>query len=613
MRAAATTVIAALVAPAFALAQSRTDIPAKPAYRQARSTHIARSARADCAGARSACRDAALWTAYACRSDCGRLADGAAVDSCRADCRTRRAASIALCRAVAEPCAAACAATDVACSAATRTCRAGARDAHLACRTGCADDFRCRIACDRQRAAAVAACAFVAAAVEPGRGDLPDLPSGRPANLAMLLDDAELAVVADADARAATLRSRPLRLWIGRADTDVTVTQVRHAFSFGFPIDFRDYRDAPEDLAFYTGIAVDHTNLMVAETSMKWRLSEPEEGRFTFDLADEELAWAESLGFPVKSHTLLWGNVPPFSSGTGVPVWVREMFANADPPAAEQELLRTFIRRQVETTVQRYRGRVQIWDVTNETLNIFTPFFIDRLGPGIVNDIFGWVNAIDPGAQLVFNEWITEVFTGLPGPSAADVRDRVRELLAAGVPIHAIGQQGHFVPGVVYAGGNADLSQRTRVDDYAHALDTLAEVGLPIHITETNFVAPDEPEARAAQAEAIMRVWWGHPAVEQIVFWGLWNKINARNYLHHGLWDDDGTLTRHGEAVVALLNERWRTRAVLRSDTAGAVELRATLGDYVASWEENGTPVHVRFRLDRGPGTATVAATRKAN
>jgi len=430
---------------------------------------------------------------------------------------------------------------------------------------------------------------------------------GRPADLSVLLDSAEQAVVAAADERAATLRSRPLRLWIGRPGAEVTVTQTRHGFTFGFPMDFRDFQTAPGDLAFYTGIARDHTSLMVAETALKWRLTEPSPGVFSFALADQEMAYAAQQGFRVKGHTLLWGNVPPLSSGTGVPEWVRTQFANPDPTPAERDALRALVQRQVETTVSRYRGRIEIWDVTNETLNPFTPFFIDRLGPGIVNEIFGWVHEIDPGAQLAFNEWISEVFTGLGGATAASVRDRVRELLAAGVPIHAIGQQAHFVPGIVYAGGTADLSRRTRVDDYAVALDTLAEVGLPIHITEANFVAPAEPEARAAQAEAIMRLWWGHPAVEQIVFWGLWNKISARNFLQHGLWDDDGVLTRHGEAIVSLLNDRWRTRAVLTADAQGAVELRATLGDYVASWTENGATVHVRFRVERGPGTAVVA------
>jgi len=263
---------------------------------------------------------------------------------------------------------------------------------------------------------------------------------------------------------------------------------------------------------------------------------------------------------------------------------------------------------EVEAAVGRYRGRIEVWDVTNETLNPFTQWFIQRLGPGIVNDMFAWVRAIDPGCQLVFNEWIREVFTGIGGPTAADVRDRVTALRAAGVPIDAIGQQGHFVPGVVYAGGTADLSQRTRIDDYEAALDTLAQAGVPVHITETNFIAPDEPEKRAAQAEALMRVWWGNPAVEQVVFWALWNEVAARQQLQSGLWDDAGVLTRHGEAVVSLLNDRWRTHATVVADAHGIVELRATLGDYVASWDENGAPVHATFRVDRGPGTATVAA-----
>ena len=71
---------------------------------------------------------------------------------------------------------------------------------------------------------------------------------------------------------------------------------------------------------------------------------------------------------------------------------------------------------------------------------------------------------------------------------------------------------------------------------------------------------------------------------------------------------DFGALTRHGEAVVSLLNDRWRTRAALTSDAHGMVEVRATLGSYVASWEQDGAPVHVEFVMERGPGVARIAA-----
>jgi GH35 family endo-1,4-beta-xylanase len=565
---------------------------------------------ASCNGARMGCVAAAMWASRACQRNCERLGDKTAVATCRADCCTQRRAAEVLCLDVDDPCALACADGAPRCPNDVRTCRRKARRAHRACRAQCADprDMRCLLACDRTRAAAEASCGFVAVRTDAGPGEVPVLPLGRPADLSVLLDDAELAVVAAADKRAETLRSRPLRLWVGRPGTTVTVTQTKHAFTFGFPIDFRELQDRPDDLAFYGSIAAAHTSEMVLETSLKWRVGEPLPGVMSFDLADAELAWGEGLGFHFKGHTLLWGNARPFSTGSGIPDWVLAQFPNATLTPAEQETLRGLLKRRVEAVVGRYRGRIDVWDVTNETLNPFTQWFIQRLGPGIVNDMFAWVRAIDPGSELVFNEWIREVFTGVGGPSAADVRDRVRALRAAGVPIDAIGQQGHFVPGVVYAGGTADLSQRTRIDDYQAALDTLAQAGVPVHITEVNFITPDEPEKRAAQAEALMRVWWGHPAVEQVVFWALWNKVAARQQLQSGLWDDAGALTRHGEAVVSLLNDRWRTHATVVADAHGVVELRVTLGDYVASWDENGRRVHATFRVDRGPGTAKVAA-----
>ncbi|MGB8330462.1 MAG: endo-1,4-beta-xylanase [Polyangiales bacterium] len=162
---------------------------------------------------------------------------------------------------------------------------------------------------------------------------------------------------------------------------------------------------------------------------------EPEPGRLEFGLADSELAWADENGFKVKMHTLLWGNAPPLSTGSGTPTWLREQFPAIDLSEIEKEELRALIRFQAESIVERYRGRIDIYDVTNEMLNPLTGWFSSRLGPGIVDDLFRSVRAIDPGAQLVMNEWIDEVFTGLGGATAADVVNRVFELLATpGLP-----------------------------------------------------------------------------------------------------------------------------------------------------------------------------------
>ncbi|MEM7136387.1 MAG: endo-1,4-beta-xylanase [Myxococcota bacterium] len=567
----------------------------------------------------AACRAAAEFDGSACVRDCGRFPDDSVVASCTSACETESRDGADGCGAVVGVEGLGCAAPS-ACADAAETCREDASDAYDGCSESCGDDptaLRCRIACDKARASDERSCGFSTTPVGDGPVEVVALTTGRPANLEVLLDDAEMAVVEAADARAETFRTRPVRIHIGAPGTEVRLNQTEHGFEFGFPVDFREFRDEPEDLDFYGRIARENTTLMVAETALKWRQLEPEPGRLEFDLGDSELAWADENGFKVKMHTLLWGNAPPFSTGSGTPEWLREQFPDRSPSEEEQAELRSLIRTQAEAVVARYRGRIDIYDVTNETLNPLTSWFADRLGPGIVDDLFRWVRAVDPGAQLVLNEWISEVFTGFEDQGAATaaiVRDRVLELIEAGVPIDAIGQQAHFAPVLLFAGGadldNPDLGEPTRVDDYAEALDTLAEAGLPIHITETTFNVPDEPEARAAHAEAMMRVWWGNEAVEEIVFWSLWNKVAARNQLQHGIYDDtrDGTLTRHGEAILSLLNDRWRTNEVLTSDDDGTVELRATLGEYVAQWEEDGEIRHVTFQVGPGESATTVIA-----
>ncbi|MDX1734836.1 MAG: endo-1,4-beta-xylanase [Halioglobus sp.] len=438
-----------------------------------------------------------------------------------------------------------------------------------------------------------------------GPAALPDLPAGRPADLG-LLEPAEREVVAAADARAAGLRSAPLQLWIDH-DTEITVTQVRHGFTFGFPLELKRFRNLPEDdLQWFGARMAEHFSLAVLESDAKWARVEPAPGERRFEASDENVQWAEDNGFDVKGHTLLWGIPMPLSSAA-LPKWAEEMFPSTSLTPQQREELRAILKSFIQDSVRHHRGRLDYWDVTNETLQQLAQWFIDRLGPGIVNDAFHWAREADPDVALVFNEWIVEVFTGFNSPTAADVRDRVLQLLSEGVPIDALGQQAHFAPTVAFVDPGFDISGRTPIDEYAQALDILAETGLPIHLTETNFISPPEPELRAAQAEALMRLWWGHPAVEMIVFWGPWNKVAGRDEFDVGFWDDERNITRHGEAVFSLLNDRWRTRATLSPDTEGLASVRATYGDYVASWQVGGVEYHARFSVSRDPATQRVA------
>ena len=85
-----------------------------------------------------------------------------------------------------------------------------------------------------------------------------------------------VAEVEAADANADEFRTRLLRLFVGVPGEPVTITQLTHGFEFGFPVDFREFRDEPEDLEFYGEIVyvsplVQAGNRYRVRAAVEWR------------------------------------------------------------------------------------------------------------------------------------------------------------------------------------------------------------------------------------------------------------------------------------------------------------------------------------------------------
>lgn len=520
------------------------------------------------------------------------------------------------------------------CAISLLECHSESRDKRAQRRGQCRqnDDADTRSGCQGESSVGFKGCAVTLVPARQGLAPVPQLPAGTPADMS-LLDPAERAVIEAADRRAAAVRNRELVLRVaGRRRVPVRIVQTHHAFGFGFPIDKRNFDGDPEGLAFFESITRDQFDLAVLSSNAKWARVEPvrfPDPEYNYDLVDADVEWAvEDNDFEVKGHTLMWG-ISPLITDSGVPPWLVGAYGVFPQPLLGED--RTFVRERLKAHVvgimQRYDDVIATWDVTNETLQPLGKWFeLAFAGEDIVSQMYQWAREAKPDATLVFNEWIDEVFTGLDvteyglppvlgtAPTAADVRDRVIELLDQGVPIDVLGQQAHFAPAAAFApevlrellGLEFDLDGRTQIDDYAVALDTLAETGLPIHITETNFIAPQDPELRAAHAEGLMRVWWGHPSVQRIVFWGPWNAVAGRREFDVGLWDDAGELSRHGEAVLSLINDRWRTDVTVTPHWRRAVRLEAVRGDYATQWSVKGEPVYATFSVARGDGARRV-------
>jgi hypothetical protein len=133
---------------------------------------------------------------------------------------------------------------------------------------------------------------------------------------------------------------------------------------------------------------------------------------------------------------------------------------------------------------------------------------------------------------------------------------------------------------------------------YARALDIIAEAGVPIHITEINVFTPEDQQVRAAHLAGAMRLWWGHPGVAQFGFWSLWNGVSGKSDYDVGLYDDEKQITPMGQAVMHLLNDRWRTRTTTTVGADGALSLPAAAGEYLVQWTLRSC---LRAQLGRNP------------
>ncbi len=264
------------------------------------------------------------------------------------------------------------------------------------------------------------------------------------------------------------------------------------------------------------------------ENVMKWAVLEPERGKLDWAAADRLVDFAVDHGQAVRGHTLVWSNQNPG--------WLE---------ALKGDELRQVTREHVRTTMERYRGRVGIWDVVNE------PFMDDgmrrqsvfqrELGDGWVEDAFRTARVADAEAKLYLNEIGAE---GL-GQKSDALYALVKQLLARGVPIDGVGFQAHLTRDGVPDGFRANLER-------------FAALGLDVAITEADVALhlPADAAALRAQARAfrgVVRACVAVPRCRSVTFWGFTDRHS---------WIP---ATQPGEGAATLLDEQLRPKRAYRS------------------------------------------------
>ncbi len=265
-----------------------------------------------------------------------------------------------------------------------------------------------------------------------------------------------------------------------------------------------DYREA----------LVAYCDMVVPEGGMLWHDIRPEAGAFHFDEADLVASFASANGLRMRGHTLVWY--------AAMPEWTERIETASE---AERELT-AHIRRVVE----RYRGRIDSWNVVNEPLvddpsgpgDLRPSIWQRRLGADHVAMAFRAAHAADPDCRLVINEYDIE----FEGPrfqrKRAALAALVRSLLAGGAPLHGVGIQGHLK-------GELEID-RVGLAGFAREMNQL---GLEVLVTELDVIdneLPRDPAIRDMAAAARVRellsaICEGSP-LSAILSWGITDKFS---------------------------------------------------------------------------------------
>ncbi len=226
---------------------------------------------------------------------------------------------------------------------------------------------------------------------------------------------------------------------------------------------------SPRQIDAHRGLLLQHFNSLTAENEMKYALTEPEEGRFTFEKADAVVAMAREMGVKIRAHAPVWHNQTP--------EW---MYRDGDRPAAP-ELICERIDAHTKAMCERYREDVYAWDVVNEATRDDVPDpekapgespvyrnsdYYQLCGTRFIEAAFRSMEKYAPDCQLFYNDY---------SECVPEKRDRIvtliRNLRDKGCRVDGFGMQQHHFTVPDY-------------DEIKRSIEIYAGMGLRLHITE---------------------------------------------------------------------------------------------------------------------------------
>jgi len=269
--------------------------------------------------------------------------------------------------------------------------------------------------------------------------------------------------------------------------------------------------------AMYRDVLAREFSIITAENELKWVTTHPAEGTFNFAPADRIVDFAMKHQMQIRGHTLCW------NADRTLPKW---MLGREFTRAQAETLLREHIR----TVMERYRGRIQYWDVVNEAVAndnrpgarpLFDGFWNKHLGDDYIAMAFRFAKETDPDAILFYNDYDH-------GDSLGAKSDRIyallKRLLAEGVPVQGVGLQMH-----------CNLRKPPVRAAIQENLQRLGALGLRVQITELDVdisgvpgTVEDRLQLQAEVYRDVVSAAMASGVCEAIVTWGFTDRFIQR-------------------------------------------------------------------------------------
>ncbi len=359
--------------------------------------------------------------------------------------------------------------------------------------------------------------------------------------------------------------------------TKIEIEQITHSFLFGGNIFLFGDLGNPELNKKYEDVFGGLFN--AATVPFYWKTLEPVKGKPRYEAGssyayrrpatDPVVDFCESKGINMNGHAIIYGQ-PQW----GPPDWM---------PNNRKEM-ESYFEDHIRDLANRYKGRVQRWDVVNEPT--------DQSNRAMMPDdytykSFLWAMKFFPDS-VIFNINDSDMHWAMP--LYRRYLEIVRNLIDRGIRIDNIGMQMHiFNPeeSKLIADGKDILTPAKLYE----RLDLMSDSGRPLHVSEVTVSAPNSTdEGKQIQAEItrnLYRLWFSYPNTMGITWWNVVDGGAAP-----GEPSFSGLFTKEMEPKPAyftlceLINNEWKTKLTTKIEKDNIIKFRGFKGKYRVTWKD---------------------------